>query len=114
MGKSTTNVNYSVWDAEYKFLDLSSKNRVDMCYIEIDLDKEIQANLIEEETVDEINEDDSILGELITEMDIDDESSIDMAYQEIDVDIDELDPDLDEVDFDVDIDDDIKELLDEI
>lgn len=114
IGKNTTNVNYSVWDAEYKFLDLSSDNRVDMCYIEIDLDKEIQANLIEEETVDDINEDDSILGELITEMDIDDESSIDMAYQEIDVDIDELDPDLDEVDFDVDIDDDIKELLDEI
>ncbi|WP_152522301.1 hypothetical protein [Metaclostridioides mangenotii] len=115
IGENTSNTNSTVWNLEYKLLDLSSQVRDEVStYIEVDLDKEIYENLVEEESIDEISEDESILGEIITEMDIDDESSIDMAFQELDVDIDELDPDLDDVDFDIDIDEDIKELLDDI
>lgn len=115
IGENTSNTNSTVWNLQYKLLDLSSQVRDETStYIEVDLDKEIYENLVEEESIDEMSEDESILGEIITEMDIDDESSIDMAFQELDVDIDELDPDLDDVDFDIDIDEDIKELLDDI
>ncbi|MDR0879456.1 MAG: hypothetical protein LBN09_01990 [Clostridioides sp.] len=106
----------SLWGGVYEFVDLSDDNiEVVQSIVDVNLDEIISSILIEEKE-DHFNVDDdvSILDELITEMDIDEELDIDMVYQEMDANIDDLDHDFADLEFDLDIDDDIKVLIDDI
>ena len=100
---------YNVWTFNYEFLGLDSGDeKNNEVYYEIDLDEILNENYIDEDSGLD-SDGNSILGELISEMDIDEDVSVDMTYQELEVDLEDLDSYLDE-----DIDSDIKGILDEI
>lgn len=102
---------YNVWNFNYEFLGLNSGDeKNNEVYYEIDLDEILNENYIGEDIDGDLDvAGNSILGELISEMDIDEDVSVDMTYQELEVDLEDLDSYLDD-----DIDSDIKGILDEI
>lgn len=73
---------YNVWIFNYEFLGLDlGDEKNNEVYYEIDLDEILNENYIDEDIDSGLDFDgNSILGELILEMDIDEDVSVDMIY----------------------------------